>query len=115
MPSCVVVMDAVSELPPWIAEKTNTTAANVSTTAIAISRADRRARSAKGPDWNLRIIIIIILTICVSERDTARVPNAARQIGTARDSNLGQVEIIGSVRAKPPDRTARHPSFKAPA
>jgi len=56
-------IEAVFEPLSWIAETTNTRAASVSSMATAIPRAERRARSAKGPDWNLRMIIIMAINL----------------------------------------------------
>lgn len=50
-------MEAVSLSVPLIADTTNTSAASVKATARAISRTERRMRSAMGPDWNLRVIM----------------------------------------------------------
>lgn len=73
----MVVFSAPS---PCSAETTNTRAAHVSATAIAISRTERRARSAKGPDCNLRGIIMG--PICAAEICIARVLNVARHLRT---------------------------------
>jgi hypothetical protein len=58
---------AVSGVVFCEAATTNTTAASVKTTANVISRTDRRARSAKGPDCSFLIIMSANLCIRKSE------------------------------------------------
>lgn len=56
--SCGGSTEAVSDVGPRSADKPKTSAANVNTTATAISRSDLRMRPARSSLWMVQILIV---------------------------------------------------------